>query len=131
LKNKEIINQIDRIEMKKGDIIRADDFPKHPHPIVFLKDNRDGSFDACIITHEQGKGNIKLEQEHFQTIDEKKIPFSIQYDDSYLVYKRLCKEDSWIKNETVKGKLTEEGIKFVESNIPLMSERKDNAIWDW
>ncbi|WP_165042734.1 hypothetical protein [Dysgonomonas sp. ZJ709] len=117
--------------MNKGDIIWARDREKHPHPIVFLKQERNGTFSACIITHEQGNGNIRMEDEHFCKVDENNNPYSIKYENTFLVHRRLSKENSWITNETVKGRLTEVGIRYVESMIPTNTESHPDAVWNW
>ena len=114
--------------MKKGDIVKAIDTEKHPHPIVFLEENNDGSFHACCISHEKEKGNIKMEKEHFCKVDENNVPYPIQYDDSYLIYKKLEKEYNWITSQAVKGRLTEDGIKYVESKIPKKAVRHPKPI---
>ena len=117
--------------MEKGDIIWADDRTKHPHPIVFIEQENNGGFSACIITHGQIEGNIKMEKEHFCEFDENNNPYSIQYDDSYFVSTKLAKEYNWITDKTVKGKLTEEGIKYVESEISNKAESHPNPVWEW
>lgn len=116
--------------MRKGDIIWARDRVNHYHPIVFLKQESNGTFEACIISHDPEKGNIKMEKEHFCEVDENNVPYSIQYEDTYLVHRRLSKEYSWITNETVKGRLTEAGIRYVESRIPTQAESHPKPIWD-
>ena len=63
-----------------------------------------------------------MKEEHFYKIDAN--------DNPYLIHKRLSKEDNWITNETVKGKLTEEGIKYVESKISKKAESHLKPIWD-
>ena len=117
--------------MNKGDIIWADNRTDHPHPIIFLEQKSSGTFSACIITHGQISGNIKMEEEHFYKVDENNSPYSIQYDDSYFVPQRLSKEYNWITNETVKGKLTKEGVKYVESKISQKAESQPKPVWDW
>ena len=117
--------------MKKGDIVKAKNRGKNFHPIVFLEHENDGSFSACIITHGDVNGNVKMEEEHFSKVDDNHQAYPIQYDNSYFVCERLSKKYSWITNRTVKGKLTEEGIKFVESMIPKKSKSRPNPVWDW
>lgn len=117
--------------MKKGDIIWARDRGKHPHPIVFLEQEKSGTFSACIITHGQGNGNIRMEDEHFCKVDENNNPYPIQYENTYLVHQRLSKENIWITNETVKGRLTEAGIRYVESKISEESKSHPNPVWKW
>jgi hypothetical protein len=104
--------------MNQGDILIANDKSKHPHPIIYIEEIDSENFYGCIISHEAGKGNVKMESEHFLDKDENDKPYPVQYDDSYLIPQNLKKEKLWITDKTVKGKLTDEGIAFVLSNIP-------------
>jgi len=115
--------------MEKGDIVEARDKDRHPHYIVFLEELNNSSFSACCISHENKKGNIKMEEEHFCNVDENNVPYPIQYDDSYLIYKKLKKNYYWLISENVIGRLTEEGIKYVESKIPQKAVRHAKPIW--
>jgi|GEM_PF-4829938 len=71
-----------------------------------------------------------MKEEHFCKVDVNNNPYSILYDNSYLIHERLSKEYNWITNETVKGKLTEKGIKYVESKIPKEAVSHPKPIWD-
>jgi hypothetical protein len=104
------------MDMKMGDIVRANDKKNHPHPIIFIKEEGKDSFIGCIISHESGRKNVKMKPEHFRHHDENGKDYEVQYEDSYLVPHQLNKKNDWIKNVKVVGRLTEEGIKFVISN---------------
>jgi len=110
--------------MEQGDIVWADDKEKHPHPIIFIEKIDKHNFHGCIFSHEIGKGNVKMKPEHFEKQDENGNPYDIQYDNSYLVICRLIKLGNWITRDKPKGKLTEEGIRFILANIPT----EDKAI---
>ncbi|MDR0954822.1 MAG: hypothetical protein LBM20_05510 [Rikenellaceae bacterium] len=105
--------------MEQGDILWVDDGKTNlVHPIIFIEKKDDESFYGCIISHEPEKGNVKMEPEHFRVKDEVGEPYRVQYGPSYLVFKKYIKKDLWITDETVKGKLTDEGIAFVLANTP-------------
>jgi hypothetical protein len=101
--------------MKKGDIFVAIDKRKHPHPIVFLGKSSDGKFNACILSTKGTNGNVKMSIGHFFTHDENGIDYEIKFNNSHLVPGRIFeKEELWLNSVDPKGKLTEEGIRFIE-----------------
>lgn len=107
--------------MKKGEIFlakkeyRREDF----HPIVFIENIDKDSFKACILSHEKGKGNIKMLQEHFLKKDKNGTNYTIIYDDTHLVIKTsFIKINHRINCNNVVGCLTKEGIEFIEMYCP-------------
>lgn len=102
--------------MKKGDIFTAIDKTKHPHPIVFIEISSEGKFNACILSSKDTNGNVKMSKNHFLAKDENGKAYPIKFNNSHLVpYRFFEKEELWLSSKEPKGRLTEEGIKFVES----------------
>lgn len=116
--------------MKKGDIFIAKDKNRHPHPIIFLKTLGKGKFSACVISHEESKGNIPMSEEHFFTQDENGENYLTSFNDSYLVPSKFIKEKLWLDSLEPRGKLTNAGIEFVENHInSLNAEHFPLPIW--
>ena len=127
-KNKQSITAL----LKKGEIVQANLKPDEKncfHPIIFLEKIDDLQFIGCIISHDPNKGNIKMSINHFQNKDENGKPYEIQYDDTYLVYKRYIKLAEWINKSIVAGKLTDEGILFVENQTPKNIDYHPFPVW--
>jgi len=96
--------------MEKGEIYTAHNKQDHPHPIIFLEWIDRVIFKGCIISHEPGKGNIPMQQEHFFIddlgIDSKKMrryehpkeklshysrkTIDLEYDMPFGGFKELC-----------------------------------------
>ncbi len=97
----------------------AIDMEKHPHPIIFLEKITNGVFKACIISTKKINGNKLMSTNHFEKTNSKGEEYSIQFKPSYLVVSdSFIKMDAWIdESKGVVGKLTAEGIVFVEDNM--------------
>jgi len=106
--------------MEIGDIVNAEDKKKHPHPIVYIKENGNDSFFGCVISHETNFGNIEMKEEHFRIQDKDGNRYLVQYENSHLIPYQFIKMKDWITNVTVVGKLTESGIEFVINAISNM-----------
>ena len=116
--------------MKKGDILWAKDTETHYHPIIFLEEVDGEKFKACILSHDSGKGNIKMNSNHFNTHDENGIEHKFKYDDTHLISEYYPKMNDWIdKNPEIVGTLTDEGIKFIEDNVKCMSKLCNTPIF--
>ena len=96
---------------KKGDILRGrkKSFREAYHPIIFI-----GGTDeipvVVILTHSGSfPCNIKMQLNHFET--------SSYEESSYFVAHKIEKMVDWGPYEKV-GRLTKEGISFIESNLP-------------
>jgi len=101
--------------MNKGDIFIATDKSKHPHPIVFLETLSEGKFKACILSTKGGHGNLKMSDTHFTKVDENRNEYTVTFKNSHLVpYRVFEKEELWLSTQEPKGRLTEEGIRFIE-----------------
>ncbi len=112
--------------MKQGDIVRADDRKKHIHPIIFIEEIDNESFIGCIISHEKKKQNVKMQSEHFEIQDENGDEYEIKYDDSYFVPQSFKKYRKWISQEKPVGKLTKEGIEFIQATrdkVPIHHDK--------
>ena len=118
--------------MKKGDILIATDKRKHPHPIIFLEASSDGKFNACIISTKGTNGNVKMSENHFFKKDEYGNDYHIKFNNSHLVpYRIFEKEELWLNSREPKGKLTDDGISFVEKHTRgSYSEYHPVPIWD-
>lgn len=105
--------------MKKGDIFWAKDKSCHPHPIVYLSDScEQGRFSACILSTKQVLGNVKMQKEHFYEKNENGEIYSFNYNNSYLVTSAtFLKEEIWLESDLPCGRLTEEGILFIDENL--------------
>jgi hypothetical protein len=107
--------------MKKGDIMWAHDGENHPHPIIFIEKINNASFKAGILSSQPMGRNIRMEPSFFCENNENGIPYTIPEDknNQYLVTEySYIKMDWWVKSEMPEGRLTEDGIRFVESHIP-------------
>lgn len=105
--------------MKKGDIVRAKDRKKHLHPIVFLKKIDDEKFKACILSSKSVNENLLMQPSYFEKEDDSGNPYKFPSKNTYLITSdSFIKRNYWIDNENIIGRLTGEGISFVEKNIP-------------
>jgi hypothetical protein len=108
-----------RINMKKGDIVRANDRENHFHPIVFLENIDEVRFRACILSSKSVSGNLLMQSSHFENEDNMGNPYKFPSKNTYLITSdSFIKMDYWIDNDNIIGRLTDEGISFVERNIP-------------
>lgn len=109
--------------MEKGEIYIAIDKQSHPHPIVFLEWINKVTFKACIISHETRYGNIQMLQEHFLINDDNENPYKIQFENSHLITNETFRKmEFWVSCNEVAGKLTNEGISFIEKYIDANKE---------
>lgn len=99
-----------------GDILKGKDTN---HPIIFLKKENTDFFYGCIITHSNSKRypiNIPMEIQHFEVSNETGQKYEIQFERTHIVKLELIKKNEWGPFK-VKGKLTSEGIQFVENQL--------------
>lgn len=101
--------------MNKGEIYTAHNKQDHPHPIIFLEWIDRVTFKGCIISHEPGKGNIPMQQDHFFIDDENGGRYNIQFENSHLIpNETFRKMEFWVNCDKVEGQLTNLGINFIE-----------------
>lgn len=86
------------------------------HPAVVWDNNYDGNSDfrGIMITHtgpSQSFNNILLDTGHFET------GYKVGFSNSYFVNQVFMKFQNWGPFELV-GKLTPEGINFIEDRLP-------------
>jgi len=85
---------------------------KHPlayHLIVYLRPSEIPShFVGLMLTHDAGKGNLKMSKEHFTN--------GFNYDNTFVVNAYLLKPEEWTPFKKI-GSLTELGLRFVYTNI--------------
>lgn len=118
--------------MRKGDIFLAMNKEDNPHPIVFIEQIDNVRFKACIISTKPTNGNIPMTQNHFHTTDEHGNQYRIQFNNSYLVPDvSFTKMTFWLSSETVMGRLTEEGIDFIENHITEQPILCPAPIWKY
>lgn len=99
--------------MERGDIIRGEDTR---HPIVFLGNENEESFEGCILTHstnENYNNNTALQSDHFLQSDENGNSYPFQFEDTYVVGLKLIKYNDWGPYELC-GKLSDSGLEFIE-----------------
>lgn len=118
--------------MRKGDILWAKDRKTHFHPIVFLETMDVVRFKACILSSEPTNGNILMDLSHFCVYDENNHLYIFQYKNTHLVISdTFIKMGYWVESENIVGRLTEEGIAFVESNVPKQPVLCVAPIWEY
>ncbi|MGM9746282.1 MAG: hypothetical protein ACI30H_04920 [Paludibacteraceae bacterium] len=88
------------------------------HPIVILG-KHDGDYEACIISHGAPKDspipNVPMRAEHFINDPDK---YQVVFENTYLVPLHLIKASELIDfSQGVVGKLSDEGLQFVHSQI--------------
>lgn len=84
------------------------------HPIVCLENITSDKdyFEACVLTHSKGYGNIQMEKTHFEPLDENGNPYPFQYENTCIVQKVFEKKAFWIDDKCI-GKLSDSGLAFV------------------
>jgi len=113
--------------MTKGDIVWAKDREKNPHPIVFLKQINDYSFKAVILSTKPTKGNLLMCPSHFRNDTQ----YSFKFRNTYLVTTyTFIKMGNWIEIGNIVGRLTDEGIEFVDRNLPNQQVSHNAPIWE-
>ncbi|HAN18762.1 MAG: hypothetical protein A2X13_07115 [Bacteroidetes bacterium GWC2_33_15] len=118
--------------MTKGDIFFAKDTERHFHPIVFIESIDNDRFKACILSSKPTGKNLLMQSSHFLPVDSNNKPYSFQFRNSHLVIDNsFIKLNDWINEDKIIGKLSPEGIRFIESNMPDELPILLNApIWD-
>ena len=117
--------------MNKGDIIWANNKRKHHHPIVFLEIITNGTFKAAILSSKNTKGNILMNQNHFCIYNKDNRLYNFQFNNTHLVVSNsFTKMDFWVDGQTIVGCLTDNGIDFVEHNIPQQPILCNAPIWE-
>ena len=117
--------------MNKGDIIWANDRRKHYHPIVFLEIITIGTFKAAILSSQNTKGNILMNQNHFCKYNKDNRLYNFQFKNTHLVVSNsFTKMDFWVDRQNIVGCLTDNGIVFVEHNIPQQPILCNAPIWE-
>jgi hypothetical protein len=110
--------------MTKGDIVWAKDTEQHVHPIVFLNIIDSYSFNACILSSKSTNGNLLMRPSHFCNNDQ----YDFRFKNTHLVITcTFIKMNNWI-NPNIVGRLTDEGIEFVDSHISTRKVLHDGPI---
>lgn len=113
--------------MIKGDIVWAKDREMNPHPIVFIERIDDYRFKACILSTKPTNGNLLMRPSHFRNDTQ----YSFEFRNTYLVITcTFIKMSNWIERSNVAGRLTDEGIEFVDRNIPNQQVSHNAPIWE-
>lgn len=97
--------------MTEGEIYFGKKNLKGKHPIVFLSDIDEYTFNGLMLTHSTINNNAKLSTRHFEwTID------NFDTNNTHAVRRKLIKKNEW-KPFVLVGKLSGEGLSFVKSLI--------------
>lgn len=108
--------------IKKGDIfspkVHDEMSKKHDHYIVYLQPYpKDESFYiGALLTHSLINGNILLQKNHFIKSDANGNIYKIKFDNSLVANHPVYKKND-LDALNIVGRLSEEGIAFVEKNI--------------
>lgn len=102
----------------KGNILEASHrkLTKGYHYIIYFEGYSDIEFCGCMITHFHLNGNLKMENNHFETNDQNGNYYKITFDNTYLVKGKFIKSEEWGPFEKV-GDLAELGIDFMNEHI--------------
>lgn len=116
--------------MVKGDIYTG---AKLGHPFIFYKnmDDHGDQFLACMVTHSgRYHENIPMRQEHFKVLDDNGQIYKFQFEkDTHLTCRKLIKKSDYGTFEQC-GKLTPDGISFVEMHIETLHEEEFKTVKD-
>lgn len=97
--------------MVEGEIYFGKRNLKGRHPIVFLSDIDEYSFNGLMLTHSAIKDNAKLSAEHFEWVKD-----NFDTDNTHVVRRKLIKKNEW-KPFVLVGKLSGEGLGFVRKLV--------------
>lgn len=100
--------------MTKGEIYFGKNNLKGRHPIVFLSDIDEDSFNGLMLTHSPIRDNVLLSSKHFEWVNE-----GFDIETTHLVRRRLIKKNAW-EPFTLVGKLSKEGLLFVDEKTQGM-----------
>src|SRR5688572_9149082 len=105
-----------------GDILEAKDRSKGAaeHFIIFFDGPENGDFIGGMVTSQINK-NVPMKEFHFEKNAENGNQYKFQFKNTNLVIAKLIKFDKWGPFTKI-GKLTNLGIKFVESTIGHLHE---------
>lgn len=114
------------MEMNKGDIIYANK-RNAEHPIIFLEPEKEYDLFIGVMLTKSGEfaDNISMKEEHFVKYSPSGREYLITYRNSHFVKARFLKRTDWTPFRLV-GKLTEEGLRFVESHV----NTEPKTLWD-
>jgi len=103
---------------EKGDILEAADreLTKGRHYILYYEGFSHDDFIGGMITHSDIHGNLKMQNDHFESFDHNGSKYKVIYDETYLVNAKLIKPHVWGPFSKV-GSLSESGITFFENSI--------------
>ncbi len=110
--------------LERGDILEAKnrDVDAGLHFIIFYAGKDERHFlGGMLTTSGDYEENIRMSKNHFETKDLDNNNYKIQYQNSHLVPAKLMKLESWGPFQIV-GKLTKEGVGFVELHIDSLDE---------
>jgi len=118
--------------MIKGEIFWATNKRDNPHPIVFLEWIDSSRFKACILSTKSTSDNILMNENHFYESDANGNPYSIKYNNTYLIPEdSFIKMTFWLTSGNAKGRLTQEGIEFIEEQITKEPVLCSAPIWEY
>jgi hypothetical protein len=105
------------MEFKKGDVIFGRKGSDAYHPILFLEEKDENFFYGIMLTKAGNYDtNIMLPEKYIVKENKDGLAFPFQYNNTHFVKAKLLKKNEW-EPFTKIGKISVEGIEFVESNI--------------
>ncbi|WP_422104484.1 hypothetical protein [Winogradskyella sp.] len=112
----------------RGDILEASNrnYDTGLHYIIFYAGKDLRHFLGVMLTSSNDyEENISMHESYFEKKDLDNRDYKIQYQNSHIVPAKLMKLESWGPFEIV-GKLTPEGVGFIESHI----DHLDEMLWE-
>lgn len=103
---------------QRGDILEASNRARNAgrHYIVFYDGYDDVNFIGGMVTHMESDKNVPMSDIHFEKTSEDGNDYKFQFENTQLVIAKLMKFEAWGPFTKV-GKLSDEGVQFVESII--------------
>lgn len=114
--------------IERGDILEARNrnFDAGLHYIIFYAGKDLRHFLGAMLTSSNDYDeNVLMHKNHFEKKDLDNNDYKIKYQNSHLVPAKLMKLESWGPFKIV-GKLTAEGVEFVENHIDDL----DEILWE-
>ena len=122
-----VTNKLKKTSMRlKGDILEAENrgLKQGFHYIIYIEGNSFEDFIGAMLTTSDINGNIPLEEQHFERIDQNGNDYKIYYKESHIVKVRLIKPEFDWGEYTKVGQLSKNGIEFIDEvlrHAPTMS----------
>jgi hypothetical protein len=109
----------------KGDVLYGRIHSDAIHPIIYLGEKNDDYFRGAMVTSTpmyRRRKNIVMSDRHIESHDENGKRYEFRFNNSHFVLANLIKKNEWQPFRKI-GRLTPEGIEFVEDYINPLKER--------